>query len=89
MSAANPVRDIEGQCFSVHNPTLKGIDMEPTTQDIVDLVTVTVKDLGGDADSVQYSGDNILIGNKSVPISEILTNRKSPKGFLDLIKKVL
>lgn len=61
--------------------------VEPSTQDIVDLVTVTVKDLGGDADSVQYSGDNILIGDKPISIHRILTCKNSPKGFVDLIRK--
>ncbi len=63
--------------------------IEPSTQDIVDLVTVIVKDLDGDANSVQYNGDNILIGDKSTPISKILANRKSAKDFVNLIKGAL
>lgn len=63
--------------------------MEPTTQNIVDLVTITVKNLGGDANSVQCNGGNILVGDKPIPIWRILACRNSARGFVDLIKEVL
>ena len=63
--------------------------METTIQDIEDLVTVTVKDLGGDSNSVQISGDNILIGDKPVSIDNIKANVHSAQGFLKLIKEAM
>jgi len=61
--------------------------MEPTTQDIVDLVTVMVKNLGGDANSVQYNSGNILVGDKPIPMWRIMACRNSARGFVDLIRE--
>ena len=63
--------------------------MEPSIQDIVDLVTVTVGDMYSDSFSVQISGDNILVNNNPVPLSEIMANRYSAKEFMDLIRSAL
>lgn len=63
--------------------------MIATNQDITDLVTVTVKNLGGDANDVQLNGDNILIGSVPVSIASFRACSNSTKAFLSLIKKAL
>ena len=66
--------------------------MTATKHDILDLVVTTVKLMCHDTGSVpnvRLGGDNILIGDKPVSITDIEANTHSAKGFMKLIKEAI
>jgi hypothetical protein len=64
--------------------------MGATHNDILDLVTVTVKDICPDkTPDVRLIGNNIFIGNKPVPIVDIKAYVYSSLSFLKFIKEVM
>lgn len=63
--------------------------MMTTNYDILDLVTIAVSNLPGKTPDVRLSGNNIFIGNKPMPISDIKATKYSALEFVKLISRAM